>query len=196
MSDLDRMQRLLLSCAGLATGFVIGWYWNYGAHVPSSSSSLDENDDSDDDDDDSNCETDSEDECSFTQEEHKLVLCVRTDLKMQKGKIAAQAGHATLGAYKSGRRRQAQALKVWEAQGQPKIALQISSREQASQLETNAKRLNLNTFVVYDAGRTQVAAVRLSGNSVFLLLRSIWYDSCTYGDELISCFACSMFYSC
>lgn len=158
MSDLDPMQRLILSCAGLVTGFVIGWYWNYGVDVPSSASSPDESNDSDDDDDDE-YETDSEDDDSFTQEEHKLVLCVRTDLKMQKGKIAAQAGHATLGAYKSARRRQPQALKVWEAQGQPKIALQISSREQAAQLEMIAKRLNLNTFIVYDAGRTQVAAV-------------------------------------
>ena len=35
------------------------------------------------------------------EEPHKLVLCVRTDLRMQKGKIAAQVGHATLGAYKA-----------------------------------------------------------------------------------------------
>ena len=29
----------------------------------------------------------------------KMVLCVRTDLKMTKGKIAAQCGHASLGMY-------------------------------------------------------------------------------------------------
>ena len=33
-------------------------------------------------------------------EEHKLVLVVRTDLGMGKGKIAAQCGHATLACYK------------------------------------------------------------------------------------------------
>lgn len=33
-------------------------------------------------------------------EEHKLVLVVRTDLGMGKGKIAAQCGHASLACYK------------------------------------------------------------------------------------------------
>ena len=30
----------------------------------------------------------------------KMVLCVREDLKMGKGKIGAQCGHATMGGYK------------------------------------------------------------------------------------------------
>ena len=55
--------------------------------------------------------------------EHKLVLCVRTDLKMTRGKIAAQVGHATLGAYKRASRRNVDALKYWEYNAQPKIAV-------------------------------------------------------------------------
>eukprot|EP01117_Protostelium_nocturnum_P006431 TRINITY_DN231_c0_g1_i1.p1 TRINITY_DN231_c0_g1~~TRINITY_DN231_c0_g1_i1.p1 ORF type:complete len:124 (+),score=60.40 TRINITY_DN231_c0_g1_i1:50-421(+) len=39
---------------------------------------------------------DSEDD----EEEYKMLFVVRTDLKMGNGKIAAQVGHATLGAYK------------------------------------------------------------------------------------------------
>jgi PTH2 family peptidyl-tRNA hydrolase len=35
-----------------------------------------------------------------TPSEHKVVLCVRDDLKMGIGKIAAQCCHATLGNYK------------------------------------------------------------------------------------------------
>ena len=35
----------------------------------------------------------------------KMVLVVRTDLKMGKGKIGAQCGHATLGSYKSALRK-------------------------------------------------------------------------------------------
>lgn len=92
-------------------------------------------------------------------EEHKLVLCVRTDLKMQKGKIAAQVGHATLGAYKGALRRNSAALRHWERNAQPKIALQISSRAEARRLEQEARRRGLVTFMVHDAGRTQIAAV-------------------------------------
>ena len=35
------------------------------------------------------------------KEEIKMVLVVREDLKMGKGKIGAQCGHATLGAYRA-----------------------------------------------------------------------------------------------
>lgn len=37
--------------------------------------------------------------------ESKMVLCVRTDLKMQKGKTGAQIGHAVLGGYKRAMKR-------------------------------------------------------------------------------------------
>jgi peptidyl-tRNA hydrolase, PTH2 family len=93
--------------------------------------------------------------------ESKLVFCVRSDLKMQKGKIAAQVGHATLGAYKKARRNDAAALRRWEHNAQPKIALQIGSNAEAKQLEASARKRGLVTYTVHDAGRTQVAAVRL-----------------------------------
>ena len=96
------------------------------------------------------------------RENYKLVLCVRTDLKMTKGKIAAQAGHATLGAWKAARTKDPLAIKHWEIQGQPKIALQISSKAQADQLHRNATRLGLPTCMIHDAGRTQVASVSCS----------------------------------
>lgn len=92
-------------------------------------------------------------------EEHKLVLCVRTDLKMGRGKIAAQVGHATIGAYKRAERKDVAALRRWENNAQPKIALQVGSRHQAEMLEREAKRRGLVTYMVYDAGRTQIAAV-------------------------------------
>lgn len=95
----------------------------------------------------------------FSNEEHKLVLCVRTDLKMQKGKIAAQVGHATLGAYKKAARRNPAALRHWEINAQPKIALQVRSYHEAQMLEKRASRLGIPTFMVHDAGRTQIAAV-------------------------------------
>lgn len=97
-------------------------------------------------------------------EEHKLVLCVRTDLKMQKGKIAAQVGHATLGAYKAAMRRNKEALQHWERNAQPKIALQVSSHAEARRLENEARARGLVTFMVHDAGRTQIAAVSLTNH--------------------------------
>lgn len=50
-------------------------------------------------------------------EECKLVLLVRTDLKMDKGKMAAQCSHATLACYKAMQGSNPQLLKHWERIG-------------------------------------------------------------------------------
>lgn len=44
----------------------------------------------------------------------KMVLCVNMELSMGKGKIAAQCGHATLGAYKRAARHSPTTLRSWE----------------------------------------------------------------------------------
>lgn len=95
-----------------------------------------------------------------TREEVKLVLAVRTDLGMTKGKIAAQCGHATLACYKSlvSHAPSAGLLKRWENNGQPKIAVQVKSEEELMTLQALAQSLGLCARVIHDAGRTQIAA--------------------------------------
>jgi peptidyl-tRNA hydrolase len=94
---------------------------------------------------------------SVKWEPHKMVLVVRNDLKMGKGKIAAQCCHATLGAYKRAVRRTPLALECWEALGQAKVALKVDTEEELLLLATRAKELGLVHYVVVDAGRTQIA---------------------------------------
>ncbi|RHZ81170.1 hypothetical protein Glove_123g191 [Diversispora epigaea] len=89
-------------------------------------------------------------------EEMKLVLVVRNDLGMGKGKVAAQCSHATLGCYKKLKKINSELLEAWETQGQPKVVLKANSREELSLLEGKAKSLNLITKIISDAGRTQV----------------------------------------
>ncbi|PWN40856.1 peptidyl-tRNA hydrolase II [Ceraceosorus guamensis] len=91
-------------------------------------------------------------------EECKLVLIVRTDLKMDKGKIAAQCGHATLACYKTMMAANPDIVRQWERIGQAKVALKCSSEEEMRRLEESAKALNLCARSIRDAGRTQVAA--------------------------------------
>ena len=54
-------------------------------------------------------------------ENTKMVLVVRMDLKMGKGKAAAQCCHATLSAYKQAKRKCPDTLRAWESNGQPKV---------------------------------------------------------------------------
>ncbi|KAK0741723.1 peptidyl-tRNA hydrolase PTH2-domain-containing protein [Apiosordaria backusii] len=104
------------------------------------------------------------------KEECKLVLVVRTDLGMTKGKIAAQAGHATLACYKTLSRaaakdpngRAAQILKAWERRGQAKIAVQVKSEEELLLLQGTARSLGITAEVIADAGRTQIESGSLT----------------------------------
>ncbi|PFH32320.1 putative peptidyl-tRNA hydrolase [Besnoitia besnoiti] len=87
-----------------------------------------------------------------------MVLCVRQDLNMGKGKIAAQCGHATLGAYQRAQRRNDRFLDAWTACGQKKIAVKIKDHDEMKSLSKAAKEKGLNAYAVCDAGRTQVPA--------------------------------------
>ncbi|KAI9572670.1 peptidyl-tRNA hydrolase 2 [Boletus coccyginus] len=107
-----------------------------------------------------------------TMEPCKLVLVVRTDLKMTQGKIAAH--HATLACYKALMKTNPKLVQHWERTGyvwssclaslktnlsrQAKIALRGSSEEELLELEAIAKSLNLCARSILDAGRTQIAA--------------------------------------
>ncbi|KAI1311100.1 PTH2-domain-containing protein [Xylaria venustula] len=97
-------------------------------------------------------------------EECKLVLVVRTDLGMTKGKIAAQCSHATLACYKTLSRSaarqptsaEAKLLQRWERFGQAKIAVQVKSEDELLTLMAKARSLGVTAEVIQDAGRTQI----------------------------------------
>ncbi|KAF9877774.1 peptidyl-tRNA hydrolase PTH2 [Colletotrichum karsti] len=105
-----------------------------------------------------------------SKEECKLVLVVRTDLGMTKGKMAAQASHATLACYKSLSKAAARdpaspAAKIlsrWERLGQAKIAVQIKDQDEMLELMGKARSLGITAEVIADAGRTQIEAGSLT----------------------------------
>ncbi|XP_076954234.1 uncharacterized protein LOC143628559 [Bidens hawaiensis] len=90
-------------------------------------------------------------------EDFKMVLVVRNDLKMGKGKIAAQCSHATLGLYKKILHRAPKALNRWEMCGQVKVVVKTESEDDMLELQQRAKSLGIPTHIVIDAGRTQIA---------------------------------------
>lgn len=54
----------------------------------------------------------------------KLVLVVRNDLKMGKGKIVAQCAHAAVAAYKTAKK-YPPIIKAWENSGQVKVTVKV-----------------------------------------------------------------------
>ncbi|GAA5929378.1 hypothetical protein JCM21900_002281 [Sporobolomyces salmonicolor] len=151
------------AAVGLASG-LIGYFIGVGATLPitrglEQSKKANEAEESD-------YETDSDegdgDELAMIKAEGdepcKLVLVVRTDLNMNKGKIAAQCGHATLACYKSLIQANPALVRHWERTGQAKIAVKCDSEEELLILQASAKSLGLCARSIQDAGRTQVAA--------------------------------------
>ncbi|KAG7194533.1 Gluconate transport-inducing protein [Scheffersomyces spartinae] len=96
--------------------------------------------------------------------EVRMTLIVRQDLKMTKGKAAAQCSHATLALYRkmtdpSSNAYNPEMIKRWEyGNGQAKITLQVPNQEEMDTLFAQAMSLGINAYIVHDAGRTQIAA--------------------------------------
>ncbi|KAF9341227.1 hypothetical protein BGZ91_010252 [Linnemannia elongata] len=92
------------------------------------------------------------------QEEYKMVLVIRTDLNMGKGKAAAQCCHATLANYKELSRKSPKTLARWEYFGQAKVTLKVDNEEDMLMLQAQAMSIGLAAHSIRDAGRTQIAA--------------------------------------
>ena len=108
-------------------------------------------------DDDSEWETDSEEEgVDIPREVVKMVLVVRNDLKMGKGKVAAQCSHAAVAAFKKSKSKCPVVLKSWERTGQQKVVVKVDSEEQLLLALAKAQSLDLVASIIQDAGRTQI----------------------------------------
>ncbi|XP_010526170.1 PREDICTED: peptidyl-tRNA hydrolase 2, mitochondrial isoform X1 [Tarenaya hassleriana] len=93
-----------------------------------------------------------------SDQELKMVLVVRQDLKMRAGKIASQCAHAATGMYAELMQSDRYLLRRWEQCGQPKIVVTCKNQQEMNRIIESAENVGLPTFVVADAGRTQVAA--------------------------------------
>lgn len=80
-------------------------------------------------------------------------MVVRRDLKMGKGKIAAQCCHGSIGSYK---RTDSKLIKKWESDGYVKVVCKVDSLEELLDLKKEADKNNVSNYLVVDAGRTQL----------------------------------------
>ncbi|XP_055820525.1 uncharacterized protein LOC129889301 isoform X1 [Solanum dulcamara] len=65
-------------------------------------------------------------------EEIKMVLVVRQDLKMAQGKVASQCAHAATGMYADLMQSDRYLLRQWEQCGQPKIVVTCKNQQEMS----------------------------------------------------------------
>jgi PTH2 family peptidyl-tRNA hydrolase len=83
----------------------------------------------------------------------KMVILVRQDLKLPKGKLAAQVAHAaveaTFGSDKD-------IVSVWREDGQKKVVLKVKDEKELLEFLKRANSAKLKTALITDAGRTVV----------------------------------------
>jgi peptidyl-tRNA hydrolase, PTH2 family len=72
---------------------------------------------------------------------------------MSRGKLAAQACHASLGAYKRADKRK---IKKWEFEGEKKVIVQVKSKEDLFQVYELVKAAEIPSYLVTDAGHTEL----------------------------------------
>ena len=86
-----------------------------------------------------------------------MVLIVNKELKMGKGKIAAQCSHAAVGCYKHAQKVCPSGLRAWEYTGCAKIAVLCPTADEMIQdILPEIKKRKLPYYLVEDAGRTQI----------------------------------------
>ena len=84
---------------------------------------------------------------------YKQVILVREDLKLPKGKLAAQSSHASVDAtLKSDRR----IVDLWKKEGGKKIVLKVKDEKELLHYRQLAEDSGLKTALVIDAGHTVV----------------------------------------
>ena len=86
--------------------------------------------------------------------ELKQVILVRKDLQLPKGKLAAQAAHASVEAVLKSDQKLVQ---VWSKQGMPKIVLKVEDEKQLLEYFQKAKDAKLVASLIIDAGHTVVS---------------------------------------
>jgi PTH2 family peptidyl-tRNA hydrolase len=87
---------------------------------------------------------------------YKQVVVFRSDLRLSKGKVAAQAGHAAVSAAEEARRHYKVWWENWLDEGQCKIAVKVKNEKELLELEKQAKELALPCALIVDRGLTEI----------------------------------------
>lgn len=90
-------------------------------------------------------------------DEAKMVIVVRADLKMSKGKAAAQAAHAAVNCAFASKKKDSRTFDKWMDSGQRKVVLKVQDEKQLFEIKAMADASGLINSVITDAGRTEIA---------------------------------------
>lgn len=77
------------------------------------------------------------------------------ELKLTKGKMAAQASHASLGSYKLAKAKYPELVEEWESEGEKKVTVYVEKEKDLLELYNKIPK-DIPRIIIRDAGRTQL----------------------------------------
>ncbi len=87
---------------------------------------------------------------------YKMVLISRKDLRLSPGKLATQVAHAAVACALETKRTNKKWLKKWMEEGEKKVVVKVDTKDDFYPLKRKAEELKIVTFLVIDAGYTEI----------------------------------------
>jgi peptidyl-tRNA hydrolase, PTH2 family len=90
------------------------------------------------------------------ENEYKMVIVIRDDLKMSGGKLAAQVAHAAVTCALESKTKKSKWFSEWYREGQRKVVLKAKDVEHLRSLKDMAAKAGLPFSLITDAGLTEL----------------------------------------
>jgi PTH2 family peptidyl-tRNA hydrolase len=84
---------------------------------------------------------------------YKQVILVRQDLKLPKGKMAAQVAHASVECVQKSDKK---IVEAWRDSGMPKVVLKVADEKELLEFQKRCGQAKIITALITDAGHTVV----------------------------------------
>jgi PTH2 family peptidyl-tRNA hydrolase len=88
--------------------------------------------------------------------EYKMIIAVRTDLKLTPGKMAAQVAHAAVNCSFAAKKKHPVWYRKWYGEGQKKVVVKVASLSELVELKMAAEHSGLTCSLIIDAGHTEL----------------------------------------
>lgn len=90
--------------------------------------------------------------------EYKMVIVIRRNLNLSPGKLAAQVAHAAVACALSVKKNKAKWFNKWQNEGGKKAVVKVDCEDDFYPLKEKAEKLGIVTYIVVDAGHTEIPA--------------------------------------
>lgn len=88
--------------------------------------------------------------------EYKMVIAVRSDLKLSPGKMAAQVAHAAVNCAMLTSKKKPEWYREWYRKGQKKVVVKVNDLNELYDLKMRAEAVDLVCSLITDAGHTEL----------------------------------------